>query len=97
MAKNWKYGMIEDLGKAALKGLFSTEFSHDDSAIEHGDEPATYASIREFEESGRIPWVTELAQIPEKFGVNEWAGNRLTFAYKRGGALPETAEESSAR
>jgi uncharacterized protein len=68
MARNWKYGMIEDLGKAA-KDWPKLNFLIYHSAIEHGDEP-TDAAIQEFEKSGRIPWVTELAQIPEKFGVN---------------------------
>ena len=79
MAKNWKYGMIEDLGKAA-KDWPQLNFLIYHSAIEHGDEP-TDAAIREFEESGRIPWVTELAQIPEKFGVNNvYAEIGSTFA-----------------
>ena len=79
MAKNWKYGMIEDLGKAA-KDWPQLNFLIYHSAIEYGDEP-TDSAIREFEESGRIPWVTELAQIPEKFGVNNvYAEIGSTFA-----------------
>lgn len=79
MAKNWQYGMVEDLGKVA-KEWPQLNFLIYHSAIEYGDEP-TEAAIREFEKSGSIPWVTELAQIPEKFGVNNvYAELGSTFA-----------------
>jgi uncharacterized protein len=79
MAKNWKYGMVEDLGKAA-KDWPQLNFLIYHSAIEYGEEP-TEEAIREFEDSGRIPWVTELAQIPAKFGVrNVYAEIGSTFA-----------------
>lgn len=79
MPTNWQYGMVEDLGKAA-KDWPQLNFLIYHSAIELGDEP-TEAAVREFEKSGKILWVTELAQIPEKLGVrNVYAEIGSTFA-----------------
>jgi uncharacterized protein len=79
MASNWHYGKIEDLGKAA-KDWPQLNFLIYHSAVQSGEEPTTGA-IKEFEATGHIPWITELAAIPQKYGVkNVYAEIGGTFA-----------------
>jgi hypothetical protein len=64
----WEYATVSDLGKAA-KDWPGINFVIYHSAmrpfIELPDGP-----MQEFEDTGRIDWVTDLAEIPEKFGVS---------------------------
>ena len=79
MAKTCAYGNVDDLGKAA-KDWPQLDFLIYHSALRLGDEPSP-EDIREFETSGYIPWITDLAQIPEKYGVkNVYAELGSTFA-----------------
>lgn len=79
MAGTWEYGKVNDLGKAA-KDWPQLSFLIYHSAVRSGDEPSG-EDIREFEKSGYIPWITELASIPEKNGVNNvYAELGSTFA-----------------
>ncbi|MEW6110575.1 MAG: amidohydrolase family protein [Thermodesulfobacteriota bacterium] len=79
MAKTWAYGNVDDLGKVA-KDWPQLDFLIYHSALRLGDEPSP-EDIREFETSGYIPWITDLARIPEKYGVkNVYAELGSTFA-----------------
>jgi predicted TIM-barrel fold metal-dependent hydrolase len=69
--QNWRYATVDDLGKAA-KDWPDLNFIIYHSAIRpFFDVKATAA---EFEQTGRIPWVTELAEIPSKYGVKNVYG-----------------------
>jgi predicted TIM-barrel fold metal-dependent hydrolase len=63
----WKHATVWDLGKAA-KDWPQITFIIYHSALRPFIELPD-ASLRQFEESGRIDWVTDLAEIPRKFGV----------------------------
>jgi hypothetical protein len=68
---NWKYAGVDDIGKAA-KAFPELNF-----VIYHsGIRPLldVDADAAAFEKTGQIPWVTDLAQIPKKFGVNNVYG-----------------------
>jgi uncharacterized protein len=67
MPTTWEYAKVDDLGKAA-KDWPQLDFIIYHSAIRSGGEPSK-GDIKEFEKSGYIPWITELAGIPEKNGV----------------------------
>ncbi len=64
----WEYATVSDLGKAA-KDWPGINFVIYHSAmrpfIELPDGP-----MKEFDDTGRIDWVTDLAEIPAKFGVS---------------------------
>ncbi len=78
MPKSWEYGKVDDLTKAA-KDWPQLNFIIYHSALKSGEEPSR-REIREFEKSGYIPWITELAGIPEKAGVsNVYAELGSTF------------------
>ena len=64
MATTWKYGMVDDLAKAA-RDWPKLNFIIYHSAIQSGEEPSK-SQIQEFEKSGDIPWVSELARMPEE-------------------------------
>jgi hypothetical protein len=69
--QNWRYATVDDLGKAA-KDWPDLNFIIYHSAIRpFFDVKATAA---EFEQTGRIPWVSELAEIPSKYGVKNVYG-----------------------
>src|SRR5262249_44792421 len=74
----WRYAMVEDLAGAA-RGFPQLNF-----IIYHaGFRPLLDAStaVAEYRETGRIPWVTDLAEIPAKHGVtNVYAELGTTFA-----------------
>lgn len=79
MAGTWQYGRVDDLGKAA-KDWPQLNFLIYHSALRSGNEPSE-EEIKEFEKSGYIPWITELAKIREKNGVyNVYAELGSTFA-----------------
>jgi predicted TIM-barrel fold metal-dependent hydrolase len=68
----WEYATVSDVGKAA-KDWPGIEF-----VIYHaGLRPYLAApdlEMEEFERTGNIPWVSDLAKIPEKFGVTNVYG-----------------------
>jgi predicted TIM-barrel fold metal-dependent hydrolase len=68
----WPYSTVWDLGKAA-KDWPEINFVIYHSAMRPFIELPD-ASLREFEETGRMEWVTDLAEIPEKFGVSNVYG-----------------------
>lgn len=62
------YADVSDVGKAA-KDWPQLNFNIYHSAYRHvGGDPA--AALAEFEKTGRIAWTSDLADVPEKFGVN---------------------------
>jgi predicted TIM-barrel fold metal-dependent hydrolase len=63
----WKYGNVDDVGKAA-KDWPRLNFIIYHSAIEKIGEPDRH-DIENFEKTGYIPWVTDLARIPGQYGV----------------------------
>jgi predicted TIM-barrel fold metal-dependent hydrolase len=77
--KNWRYAMVDDLPRAA-KDWPGLNFIIYHSALKpfltSPDE-----SLAQFESSGRMDWVTDLAEIPAKHGVtNVYAELGTTFA-----------------
>jgi predicted TIM-barrel fold metal-dependent hydrolase len=68
----WEYATVADLGKAA-KDWPKLNF-----VIYHGALRAFLeapdAALAEFEQTGRIKWATDLAEIPSKLGVNNVYG-----------------------
>lgn len=74
----WRHANVDDVGKAAR------DWPDLNFVIYHAAlRPAVMfepAVIQEFERSGRIDWVTDLAEIPAKFGVrNVWADVGTSF------------------
>jgi predicted TIM-barrel fold metal-dependent hydrolase len=68
----WKYNTVWDVGKAA-KDWPQINFVIYHSALRMFlESPA--ATVAEFEQTGRIKWATELAEIPAKFGVSNVYG-----------------------
>jgi predicted TIM-barrel fold metal-dependent hydrolase len=63
----WKHATVWDLGKAA-KDWPQITFIIYHSALRPFIELPD-ASLKQFEDTGRIDWVTDLAEIPRKFGV----------------------------
>jgi hypothetical protein len=75
----WPYAMVDDVGKAARDWPQLT------FVIYHaGLKPLLTppdASLAQFERSGRMDWVTDLAEIPERYGVtNVYAELGTAFA-----------------
>jgi hypothetical protein len=64
----WEHATVSDLGKAA-KDWPGINFVIYHSAMRPFIELPD-ASLKEFEDAGRIDWVTDLAEIPAKFGVS---------------------------
>jgi hypothetical protein len=76
----WKvdYAKVDDVGKAA-RDWPDLNFVIYHSAIEKVI--PTQADARELDRTGRIPWVTDLAEIPAKYGVdNVYAELGAVFA-----------------
>ena len=69
---NWRYGRVDDVGKAA-RDWPQLNFIIYHSGIETLGAPSKKAR-RLFEEKGAIPWVSELAAIPEKYRVKNVYG-----------------------
>jgi uncharacterized protein len=67
----WKFGTVDDLGRAA-KDWPNLNFIIYHSALETSSVDDENES--RLEKTGRIPWVTDLAQIPEKCGVKNVYG-----------------------
>jgi predicted TIM-barrel fold metal-dependent hydrolase len=68
---NWRYAAVDDLGKAA-RDFPDLNFIIYHSALRPFFDVKSTAT--EFERSGYIPWVTELAEIPKKYGVSNVYG-----------------------
>ncbi len=68
----WEYATVSDLGKAA-KDWPKINFVIYHSALRAFLEPPD-AVLAEFEQTGRIKWATDLAEIPSKFGVRNVYG-----------------------
>jgi predicted TIM-barrel fold metal-dependent hydrolase len=68
----WEYNTVWDLGKAA-KDWPQITFVIYHSALRAFLE-APDAALAEFEQSGRIKWATDLAEIPAKYGVSNVYG-----------------------
>src|SRR5438034_10088202 len=68
----WEYATVRDLGKAAK------DWPQINFVIYHGALRAFLetpdASLAEFEQTGRIKWATDLAEIPAKYGVKNVYG-----------------------
>jgi predicted TIM-barrel fold metal-dependent hydrolase len=79
MANNWKYGSVDDVGQAA-KDWPQLNFIIYHSGIRKGGAPGD-EEVELFEKKGYIPWISELAGIPETYGVkNVYAELGSTFA-----------------
>ncbi|MBI2353552.1 MAG: amidohydrolase family protein [Deltaproteobacteria bacterium] len=68
----WRYGRVDDVGKAA-RDWPQLNFIIYHAGIETLGEPSKKA-LRLFEQKGAIPWVSELAGIPERYGVKNVYG-----------------------
>jgi predicted TIM-barrel fold metal-dependent hydrolase len=68
----WPYSTVWDVGKAA-RDWPQINFVIYHSALRPFLELPD-ASLAQFEETGRIDWVTDLAEIPEKYGVDNVYG-----------------------
>jgi hypothetical protein len=62
-----EYASVADVGKAA-KDWPQLVFAIYHSGYRHQNDPDT--ATAEFDKSGRLAWVSDLAEIPGKFGVN---------------------------
>lgn len=67
MHGNWLYGKIDDVPKAA-RDWPQLNFIIYHAGLQHGYGPSR-ARLREAEESGYIPWVSELAAMPSQYGL----------------------------
>ena len=63
----WKNATVWDLGKAARDWPQITFIIYHSALRPFIELPD--ASLKQFEDTGRIDWVTDLAEIPQKFGV----------------------------
>jgi predicted TIM-barrel fold metal-dependent hydrolase len=68
MAGLWKYATVDDVGKAAQEWPQLNFIIYHSALRPLQDLSAEY--LKSFEETGYIPWVTELADIPSKYGVS---------------------------
>jgi predicted TIM-barrel fold metal-dependent hydrolase len=75
----WEYATVQDLGKAA-KDWPKINFVMYHGALRAFLEPPD-AALTDFDQTGRIKWATDLAEIPSKFGVtNVYAEIGTAFA-----------------
>lgn len=75
----WEYATVNDLGKAA-RDWPQINFVIYHSALRAFLEPPD-AALAEFQQTGRIKWATDLAEIPAKYGVsNVYAEIGTAFA-----------------
>jgi predicted TIM-barrel fold metal-dependent hydrolase len=75
---HWRHAMVDDVGKAARDwpGLNFIIYHSGFRPLMTSPEPL----LKQFEKTGRIDWVTDLAEVPEKFGVgNVYAELGSTF------------------
>jgi predicted TIM-barrel fold metal-dependent hydrolase len=77
--KHWRHAMVDDVGKAA-KDWPQLTFVIYHSGLKPFLTPPD-ESLAQFESSGRMDWVTDLAEIPAKYGVtNVYAELGTAFA-----------------
>jgi uncharacterized protein len=76
--KHWRHAMVDDVGKAAKDWpqlnfvIYHSGFRNFLSSPQ--------STLDEFEKSGQIDWVTDLARVPEQYGVsNVYAELGTTF------------------
>src|SRR5262249_23502303 len=85
----WEYATVRDVGKAA-KDWPQINFVMYHAALRPFLETPD-AALNELEQTGRIKWATDLAEIPTKLGVkNVYAEVGTAFAL-RGGATARSA------
>ena len=78
LLKNWKYAMVDDVGRAAKDWPDLTFVIYHSGLRMFLTSPEP--TLAEFEKSGRIDWVTDLAAVPEQYGVsNVYAELGTTF------------------
>ncbi|GIX48179.1 MAG: hypothetical protein KatS3mg131_2390 [Candidatus Tectimicrobiota bacterium] len=65
--RNWRYANVDDLGRAAQAFPGLNFIIYHSALLPLLDVEETAAT---FEKTGYIPWVTDLARIPRKYGVN---------------------------
>src|SRR5947208_2935066 len=70
--KVWEYATVRDLGKAA-KDWPKLNFMIYHGAL-HNFLETPDASLAEFEQTGKIKWASDLAEIPSKYGVKNVYG-----------------------
>jgi hypothetical protein len=70
--KHWRYAMVDDVGKAA-KDWPQLTFVIYHSGLKPFLTPPD-ESLAQFEQSGRMDWVTDLAEVPAKYGVTNVYG-----------------------
>jgi uncharacterized protein len=85
----WQYATVDDLGKAA-KDHPDVNFVIYHGALRAFLEPPDFA-LNEFNQTGRIKWATDLAEIPSKFGVNNVYGEIGTAFANSAVANPQFA------
>ena len=77
--KHWRFAMVDDVGKAA-KDWPQLTFVIYHSGLKPFLTPPD-ESLAQFEQTGRMDWVTDLAEVPAKYGVtNVYAELGTSFA-----------------
>jgi hypothetical protein len=69
--EHWRYATVEDLGKCAQ------DWPQLNFIIYHAGLRPLFDCVQanaDFEKSGKLPWIDELAEIPSKFGVSNVYG-----------------------
>jgi predicted TIM-barrel fold metal-dependent hydrolase len=77
--EHWRHAMVDDVGKAAKDWPQLTFVIYHSGLKPFLSEPDE--SLAQFEKTGRMDWVTDLAEIPAKYGVtNVYAELGTAFA-----------------
>jgi len=77
--QHWRYAMVDDVGKAAKDWPQLTFVIYHSGLKPFLTEPDE--SLAQFEKTGRMDWVTDLAEVPAKYGVtNVYAELGTSFA-----------------
>lgn len=77
--KTWPFAMVDDVGPAARDWPELNFIIYHSGLKPMSGPPAKH--LEEFEKTGRIDWVSDLAEIPEKYGVTNVYGELgTTFA-----------------
>jgi predicted TIM-barrel fold metal-dependent hydrolase len=77
--EHWRYAMVDDVGKAAKDWPQITFVIYHSGLKPFLTEPDE--SLAQFESTGRMDWVTDLAEVPAKYGVtNVYAELGTSFA-----------------